>query len=141
MDAALDRTGALFIREAMPEPDTNVAERPVDPARWGDVVLVRKDTPTSYHLSVTVDDAIQGVTHVTRGMDLYAASDIHSVLQALLGLDRPIYTHHDLIVGGDREKLSKSRGSESLADLRAQGTDAKKVRDVLGFAQMRQNEG
>lgn len=104
-----------------------------NPARWGDVVLVRKDTPTSYHLSVVVDDAAQGVTHVTRGMDLEAATDIHVLLQELLGLPSPFYAHHDLVLDEERQKLSKSKGSQSLRDLRAAGWTAGEVRRRLGF--------
>ena len=117
----------------MPTPDAAPVARPADPGRWGDVVVVRKDTPTSYHLSVVVDDAIQGVSHVTRGMDLYASTDIHVLLQSLLGLPSPIYTHHPLILGEDAEKLSKSRGSESLASLRALGITPEDIRAQLGF--------
>jgi len=91
------------------------------PERWGDVVLVRKDTPTSYHLSVVVDDAIQGITHIVRGMDLEAATDIHTLLQALLGLPQPLYWHHALINGPDGKKLAKSKASDSLAVEREAG--------------------
>lgn len=91
------------------------------PERWGDAVLVRKETPTSYHLAVVVDDALQGVTHVVRGQDLEAATDLHVLLQRLLGLPSPLYHHHALLREEQGEKLSKSRNSESLADLRAQG--------------------
>lgn len=91
------------------------------PARWGDVVLARKDTPTSYHLSVVVDDALQGVTHVVRGEDLLAATDIHRLLQALLGLPVPLYYHHDLVRDEFGEKLAKSRASVSLRELRESG--------------------
>lgn len=85
-----------------------------DPARWGDVVLVRKDTPTSYHLSVVVDDAGQGITHVTRGADLFAATDLHRLLQVLLDLPAPIYAHHGLITDASGRKLSKSAGDAGL---------------------------
>lgn len=130
---AIDFSKENYIFEAMPTPDGEPVARPADPARWGDVVVVRKDTPTSYHLSVVVDDAIQGVSHVTRGMDLYASTDIHVLLQSLLGLPSPIYTHHPLILGEDAEKLSKSRGSESLASLRALGITPEDIRAQLGF--------
>ncbi|AEQ52987.1 tRNA glutamyl-Q(34) synthetase GluQRS [Pelagibacterium halotolerans] len=133
MGQALDRKKEFLIREAMPDPSCAVVERLAEPGRWGDVLIVRKDTPTSYHLSVVVDDAIQGITHVTRGMDLYASSDIHVVLQELMGLPSPVYTHHRLIVGEDAEKLSKSRGSESLAGLRALGITPEDIRARLGF--------
>jgi glutamyl-Q tRNA(Asp) synthetase len=94
---------------------------PCQPERWGDVVLVRKETPTSYHLSVVVDDAAQAVTHVVRGMDLLAATDLHRLLQVLLDLPQPLYHHHALILDGDGRKLSKSAGAASLRDLRAAG--------------------
>jgi len=98
-----------------------VTSRKADPSRWGDVVLVRKDTPTSYHLSVVVDDAEQGVTHVVRGMDLEASTDIHVLLQAFLDLPQPLYWHHGLITGPDGKKLAKSRSSDSLAMERENG--------------------
>lgn len=134
-DVALARTGSLAIAETMPTPDMPARQRPADPARWGDVVLVRKDTPTSYHLAVVVDDAAQGVTHVTRGRDLEAATDIHRLLQALLGLKSPLYCHHGLITDEADDKLAKSRGSTSLGDLRAAGVTAGEIRERLGFAE------
>ena len=133
MDQAIKIAGNISIAEAMPTPGDPPESRPADPGRWGDVVVVRKDTPTSYHLSVVVDDALQGVTHVTRGMDLYAATDIHALLQRLLDLPSPVYTHHALILGDEAEKLSKSRGSESLASLRALGISSADIRASLGF--------
>lgn len=107
--------------------------RQADPARWGDVVLSRKDTPTSYHLSVVVDDAAQGITHITRGEDLLAATDLHVLLQALLGLPTPLYFHHRLILDPENAKLAKSRGSASLQDLRNAGWSAADIRAHLGF--------
>jgi glutamyl-Q tRNA(Asp) synthetase len=104
-----------------------------DPWRWGDAVVVRKDTPTSYHLSVVVDDALQGVTHVVRGQDLEAATDLHVLLQALIGLPTPLYHHHGLMRDPEGDKLAKSRQSQSLADLRTSGVTAQAVRERLGF--------
>ncbi|GLQ54186.1 tRNA glutamyl-Q(34) synthetase GluQRS [Devosia nitrariae] len=109
------------------------SERQVRPQDWGDAVIVRKDTPTSYHLAVTVDDAFQGVTHVTRGMDLYRATDLHRLLQALLDLPAPLYCHHKLMADEGDLKLSKSRGSAGLKDLRAAGWTSDEVRRRLGF--------
>lgn len=103
------------------------------PERWGDVVLQRKGTPTSYHLSVVVDDDAQGVTHVTRGRDMEAATDIHVVLQMLLGLKSPIYNFHKLLFGDDGKKLSKSKGSQSLSTLREAGWTPAEIRHHLGF--------
>ena len=106
------------------------------PDRWGDAVIARRDVPTSYHLAVVLDDAEQGVTHVVRGRDLEAATDLHVLLQRLLGLPSPLYHHHALIRSDDGRKLAKSRGSEALADLRARGLDAGAVRAGLGFRQI-----
>lgn len=134
MDMALSRTGALSFTVVGP----GVLDRPqvrfARPERWGDVVLQRKGTPTSYHLSVVVDDAAQGITHVTRGRDMEAATDIHVVLQFLLGLPSPVYSFHRLILDADGRKLAKSRGSKSLADLRAEGWTPADIRAELGFA-------
>lgn len=132
MAGALERSGPVSIRETMPHPDAPIVLRQANPARWGDVVIVRKDTPTSYHLSVVVDDALQEVTHVTRGMDLYASTDIHVLLQALLDLATPIYTHHGLITDLGDNKLSKSKGSQSLRDLRSAGWTPEAVQARLG---------
>ncbi|HEX8664902.1 MAG TPA: tRNA glutamyl-Q(34) synthetase GluQRS [Beijerinckiaceae bacterium] len=103
------------------------------PGRWGDPVIARKEIPTSYHLSVVHDDAVQGVTHVVRGQDLEAATDLHVLLQHLLGLPTPRYHHHPLIRDEAGDKLSKSLLSESLADLRARGVTAAELRRGLGF--------
>jgi glutamyl-Q tRNA(Asp) synthetase len=108
-------------------------ERATAPAAWGDAVIVRRDTPTSYHLSVVVDDAAQGVTLVTRGMDLRPATDLHVLLQALLGLPHPTYAHHGLIRDDGDRKLSKSRGSASLRDMREAGWTPADVRRAVGF--------
>jgi glutamyl-Q tRNA(Asp) synthetase len=96
-------------------------------------VIVRKDTPTSYHLSVVVDDALQGVTHVVRGRDLEAATDLHVLLQALLTLPTPLYHHHGLVLDPAGDKLAKSRRSEALAELRADGTTPEAIWRRLGF--------
>jgi len=107
---------------------------PADPARWGDAVIARKDVPTSYHLSVVVDDALQNITHVTRGRDLYAATDIHRLLQVLLELPAPLYHHHRLLMGGDGRKLSKSHKDRSLASLREEGAGPEDIRRLAGLA-------
>ncbi|WP_420141930.1 tRNA glutamyl-Q(34) synthetase GluQRS [Sphingomonas sp.] len=94
-----------------------------DPGAQGDVVLARKETPTSYHLAVTIDDAAQGVTDVVRGMDLFEATHVHRLLQALLGLPTPRYHHHPLLTGPDGTRLAKRNGARALAELRAEGAD------------------
>jgi glutamyl-Q tRNA(Asp) synthetase len=99
-----------------------------DARAWGDVVLARRDVPTSYHLAVTVDDAAQAVTHVVRGRDLYAATAVHRVLQGLLGLPAPLYHHHALVLGPDGRKLSKSHGATALAQLREDGATPADIR-------------
>ncbi len=107
---------------------------PVTPEIWGDVVLARKDIRTSYHIAVVVDDALQGVTHVTRGQDLFAATHIHRVLQVLLDLPEPIYCHHPLISDDTGRKLAKSANDQSLASLRESGVSADEIKQELGFA-------
>jgi len=104
-----------------------------EPARWGDVVLARKEIPTSYHLSVVVDDAAQGITHVMRGRDLYAATAVHRLLQVLLDLPAPVYHHHPLILDAQGRKLSKSDGDTALAALRSDGWTPEDVRARVGL--------
>lgn len=126
--------GALTFEEHECGPDGETGSLPVDPAMWGDVVIARKDVKTSYHLSVVVDDALQGVTHVTRGQDLFHATHIHRLLQALLGLPEPCYHHHDLVRDETGRRLSKSARDKSLRALRESGATALDVRRQLGFA-------
>ena len=102
-----------------------------DPAAHGDVILARKDAPASYHLAVTVDDAAQRVTDVVRGADLFAATDVHRLLQALLGLPTPRYHHHPLLTGADGQRLAKRHGSPTLAALREGGADGAAVASML----------
>jgi glutamyl-Q tRNA(Asp) synthetase len=116
--------------------DGREASRDADPAPWGDVILARREVPTSYHLSVVVDDALQGVTHVVRGQDLEAATAVHRVLQALLALPAPLYHHHPLLRDEAGDKLAKSRRSETLRSLRESGTSAAVVRRRLGFGSL-----
>jgi len=104
-----------------------------EPAVWGDVVLARKETPTSYHLSVVIDDAAQGATHVVRGQDLFAATSLHRLLQALLDLPEPTYRHHRLILDADGRKLAKSTGATALRALRARGASPAAVRRMVGL--------
>jgi glutamyl-Q tRNA(Asp) synthetase len=103
------------------------------PERWGDAVIVRKDTPTSYHLAVVVDDAWQGVSHVVRGRDLYPATDLHRLLQVLLDLAPPVYRHHRLITDDTGRKLAKSARDTSLRALRESGCTPADIRRLVGL--------
>lgn len=105
-----------------------------EPRRWGDAIIVRKDVPASYHLSVVVDDARQGVTHVTRGRDLFAATDLQRLLQGLLDLPEPVYSHHRVICWADGRKLSKSNQDMGLRALRDEGATPADIRKVIGLA-------
>ncbi|WP_404373028.1 tRNA glutamyl-Q(34) synthetase GluQRS [Sphingomonas sp. MMS24-J45] len=102
-----------------------------DPLSAGDVVLARKDAPASYHLAVTLDDAAQGITHVVRGVDLFAATHVHRLLQALLDLPTPIYRHHALLTGADGERLAKRHGAPTLESVRLRGDDGRALADLL----------
>ncbi|KMO32546.1 tRNA glutamyl-Q(34) synthetase GluQRS [Methylobacterium aquaticum] len=133
MARALDLCPGPFAYTAFAPGEPDIV-RTADPARWGDAVLGRKDVPTSYHLAVVLDDAAQGITHVVRGQDLEAATDLHVLLQRLLGLPTPRYHHHGLIRDAAGEKLSKSLRSEALAALRERGATPQEVRARLGFA-------
>lgn len=127
---ALAEIGPLVWDDALAGPQV------VDLSRIGDVVLVRKDLPASYHLAVTLDDAADGVTLVTRGADLFAASHIHRSLQALLGLPVPRWHHHALLVDDNGEKLAKRRGSPALAERRERGEDGRMLAEQLRLQQM-----
>ena len=116
--AALALTGPLTWTDALAGPQQ------ARPGLFGDVVLVRKDAPASYHLAATLDDAADGITLVTRGADLFAATHVHRLLQALLGLPVPRWHHHGLLVEADGRKLAKRRGAPALADLRRAGGPA-----------------
>lgn len=101
------------------------------PEAQGDVVLARKDAPASYHLAVTIDDAWQGVTDVTRGIDLFEATHVHRLLQALLGLPTPRYHHHPLLTGPDGQRLAKRHGAPALAQMRRAGVNGEDVAENL----------
>jgi len=133
LDAAIARAGVLTWTEtgSGPQGQTGVVE--AAPQMWGDVVLARKEVPASYHLAAAVDDALQGVTDVVRGQDLFWATGIHRLLQVLLGLPQPVYHHHKLILDVDGRKLSKSTQATSLRELRAAGATAVDVRRMVGL--------
>lgn len=113
--------------------DGEVRTHRADPAREGDIVLARKDSPSAYHVAATHDDALQGISHVIRGEDLIDAPHIQTLLQALMGWPQPLYQHHPLVLDADGEKLSKRQQSISLASLRADGMTARQIRMRLGF--------
>jgi glutamyl-Q tRNA(Asp) synthetase len=126
---AVAETGPLYWHDGE-------AEVHAEPQAFGDVVLARKDAPVSYHLAVTVDDAAQGVTDVVRGRDLYAATDVHRLLQALLGLPTPTYHHHSLLADAEGRRLAKRHGAPTLAALRKGGTDPAALLAGLRIGQM-----
>lgn len=137
----LDMSAAVAQAGGLTWTDELAGDVAADPLAQGDVVLARKDAPSSYHLSVTLDDAAQGVSHVVRGIDLFAATHIHRLLQALLDLPSPVYRHHPLLLGPDGERLAKRTGAPALADLREAGVDGRAFamdlragRLPLGFA-------
>jgi len=133
MAAALARTGPLLWQERGAGPKGETGEIVAQPQAWGDLVLGRKDVPTSYHLAVVIDDALQGVTHVVRGQDLFWATSVHRLLQQLLGLPAPVYHHHRLVLDTDGRKLSKSTKATALRELRARGVKPPEVRQMVGL--------
>jgi glutamyl-Q tRNA(Asp) synthetase len=138
MAAAIARVGALGAAaltwtETGTGPLGETGTVTAAPERWGDVVLGRKEAPTSYHLSVVIDDAHQGVTHVVRGHDLFWSTGVHRLLQVLLGLPAPVYHHHRLVLGDDGRKLSKSTRATALRTLRRDGVTTDALRRMIGL--------
>ncbi len=127
----LDMAKAAALAGPLSWTDELAGPQRATPEIFGDVVLLRKDAPASYHLAATLDDAADGITLVTRGADLFAASHVHRLLQALLGLPVPVWHHHGLLVEPDGHKLAKRRGSPSLADRRRAGEDGLALADAL----------
>ena len=125
---AVQMTGLLTWRDKI------AGDVKADPEAFGDVILVRKDAPASYHLAAVLDDAADGMTHIVRGMDLFTATHIHRLLQALLDLPVPQYRHHKLLTGKDGSKLSKSEKAPSLSELRAAGKSGEAVLNAIGGA-------
>jgi glutamyl-Q tRNA(Asp) synthetase len=133
MAAACARAGELQWSELGQGPSGETGIVAARPEAWGDVILARKDTPTSYHLAVVLDDAVQGVTEVVRGEDLFWSTSVHRLLQQLLGLPQPTYRHHRLILDDDGRKLSKSTQATGLRELRASGTTIAEIRRLVGL--------
>ena len=130
MDKAAEAAGPLAWQEGGFASDRTVEAAP---RAFGDVLLVGRDRPASYHIAVVVDDALQGITHVVRGRDLYAATSVHVLLQRLLGLPAPRYHHHRLITDAAGRKLSKSDRDMALATLRAAGRTPDDIRRMVGL--------
>jgi glutamyl-Q tRNA(Asp) synthetase len=133
MAAACARIGELSWTERGQGANGETGEIEARPQAWGDVILARKETPTSYHLSVVIDDALQGVTEVVRGEDLFWSTSVHRLLQALLGLRAPLYRHHRLVLDTTGAKLSKSTGATGLRELRATGAMPVDIRRLVGL--------
>jgi len=133
MAAACARVGRLSWIERGEGPGGESGTVTADPAAWGDVIIARKEAPTSYHLAVVVDDALQGVTEVVRGQDLFWSTSVHRLLQALLGLPQPVYRHHRLIRDAAGQKLSKSTEATGLRELRAAGVTPAEIRRRIGL--------
>lgn len=133
MAAAIARVGALNWQERGAGPDGETDEVAARPEAWGDVILGRKEVPTSYHLAVVIDDALQGVTDVVRGQDLFWFTSVHRLLQQLLDLPTPVYRHHALLRDETGVKLAKSIASTSLRDLREEGATPAEIRRLVGL--------
>jgi len=133
MAAALAQAPDLSWVEYGEGPDGETGLVAARPEAWDDVILARKETPTSYHLSVVIDDALQGVTDVVRGQDLFWSTSVHRLLQSLLGLPQPAYRHHRLVLDDAGQKLSKSTRATALRELRGQGATPADVRRLAGF--------
>ena len=132
----LDMVKALALTGPLVWTDQRAGPQQAAPELFGDVVLVRKDAPASYHLAATLDDATDGITVVTRGADLFAASHVHRLLQALLDLPVPVWHHHGLLVGPDGRKLAKRRDAAALADRRRAGEYGPALADALRLHQL-----
>jgi glutamyl-Q tRNA(Asp) synthetase len=135
MAAALARAGELRWEELGEGPDGETGSVSARPEAWGDVILARKETPTSYHLSVVIDDALQGVTDVVRGQDLFWSTSVHLLLQHLLGIPQPAYRHHRLIADSLGQKLSKSTAATGLRELRGEGATPADIRRIVGLSE------
>jgi glutamyl-Q tRNA(Asp) synthetase len=130
LDAAARKLGGFADLSFVEDGEGAIAARP---ELGGDVVLARRDVGVAYHLAVVVDDALQGITHVIRGRDLFEATHVQRLLQALLGLPTPVYRHHPLLTGPDGKRYAKRDHAETLRSLRERGMSAARLREELGF--------
>lgn len=133
-EARIALSGTWNTLHYMEETPYGLRQVAADPARYGDVVLARKDTPASYHLACCHDDALQGISHVVRGEDLRDVTAIHALLQALMGWPQPVYRFHPLLLGADGKKLSKRNADKSLAEYRAEGMTPEDIRAMTAPA-------
>jgi glutamyl-Q tRNA(Asp) synthetase len=133
MAAARARAGELVWTEQGEGPDGESGVVSAQPHVWGDVILARKETPTSYHLAVVIDDTLQGVTEVVRGRDLFWSTSVHRLLQKLLDLPEPVYRHHRLVLDATGAKLAKSTNATGLRELRAGGATPADIRRLTGL--------
>ena len=132
-ERALGGFAGLAFEEEGAGPTGEHGRIPANPALGGDVLLTRKDIGVAYHLAVVVDDALQGMTHIVRGQDLFEATHVQRLLQALLGLPTPAYRHHRLLTGPDGKRYAKRAGAQTLRELRASGMTPQQLRAELGF--------
>ena len=130
---ALGGFGTLTFAEAGAGPGGERGLIQANPALGGDVLLTRRDIGVAYHLAVVVDDALQGITHIIRGQDLFEATHVQRLLQALLGLPTPTYRHHPLLTGPDGKRLAKRDHAQTLRELRGSGMTPQQLRGELGF--------
>lgn len=134
MNRAIAAAGPLSWQEFQRDDKGQITSQTIDPSAWGDVLLAGRSITASYHLAVVIDDELQGVTNVVRGLDLKAATSVHRLLQKLLGLREPHYHHHRLILDVEGRKLSKTDGDKGIAALRARGWSVADIREAIGLA-------
>ena len=133
LDKAMARAGVLTWTETGAGPSGQTGLVTAAPQMWGDVILARKDSPASYHLAAVVDDALQGITDIVRGQDLFWSTSIHRLLQSLLGLPEPSYHHHKLVLDEAGQKLAKSTNATGLRELRGAGLKPFDIRRMVGL--------
>ena len=130
----LNMARAIEITEVLSWQDRKLGKQPVKLDKFGDIILARKEIPTSYHLSVTIDDALQGITLITRGEDLADATGIHRLLQSVLGYDVPAYLHHPILTDSEGKRFAKRDQSVTIRSLRASGKTPDDIRSMIGLA-------
>lgn len=129
----LNMARAIEITEVLSWQDRKLGKQPVKLDKFGDIILARKEIPTSYHLSVTIDDALQGITLITRGEDLADATGIHRLLQSVLGYDVPAYLHHPILTDSEGKRFAKRDQSVTIRSLRTSGKTPDDIRSMIGL--------